>query len=246
MVNRYNSDRHHRRSIRLKGYDYSRPGAYFVTICTHNRECLFGEIVDGKMRVSEYGRSVRDEWGNTVEIRREIELREFVIMPNHIHGIVIINAQPVGAYGNTPHGNTPHSNTPHSNTPHSHAPMRSPSKTLGAMVRGFKSSATKHINTIRKTPGAPVWQRNYFEHIIRDDADYNRISEYIAGNAQRWIEDQLHPDYKSKKPNTTGIDTETVGITGVGAYGHTPLTLVMEEMDLEDTPIGLPIMVILL
>jgi REP element-mobilizing transposase RayT len=186
----------HRRSLRLKGYDYAQAGAYFVTICAHNRKCLFGEIENGLMRLNEYGDIVASEWLRSVEVRAEIECGEFVVMPNHVHGIVRI----VGAYGNTPLcGNTPmhrddqqgaYNNTDRA---YCHTPLRSPSRNLGAMVRGFKSTAGKCINEVRNTPGAPVWQRNYFEHVIRNDDDYNRVAEYVANNPQHWMEDSLHP-----------------------------------------------------
>ncbi len=105
VFHRYHPATHHRRSIRLKGYDYSREGMYFITICTHGRECLFGKIENGIMMTNTSGRIVLGEWFKTTEIRSNIELGEFVIMPNHIHGIIIINAPPasVGAYGNTPY-----------------------------------------------------------------------------------------------------------------------------------------------
>jgi len=188
----------HRRSLRLKGYDYSQAGAYFVTICAHGKECLFGEIENGVMRLNEYGEIVVSEWIRSTGVRSEIECGEFVVMPNHFHGIVHIT----GAYGNTPcHDDTPHHGPQRA---YCHTPLRSPSHNVGAMVRGFKSAASRHINKIRNTPGAPVWQRNYYEHVIRNDADYNRIAEYVANNPQCWIEDSLHP------------------LFAVGAYGNTP------------------------
>ncbi len=197
---------HHRRSLRLKGCDYLQAGAYFVTICAYGKACLFGEIESGVMRLNEYGEIVVSEWLRSAEVRLEIECGEFVVMPNHFHGIIHI----VGAYGNTPISRD------EQNKAYSHnrsvlpcekgvlpyAPT-SPSRNVGAMVRGFKGAASRRINQIRNTPGAPVWQRNYYEHIIRDDADYNRIVEYVANNPQQWMEDSLHP-------------------LSVGAYGNTP------------------------
>ncbi|MBI5437300.1 MAG: hypothetical protein HY937_09380 [Nitrosomonadales bacterium] len=187
---------HHRRSIRLKGYDYSQAGAYFVTICAHGRECLFGEIENGLMRLNEYGDIVASEWLRSTEVRLEIECGEFVVMPNHFHGTVYI----VGAYGNTPHGIRPNhidamdgERAYYHDRAYCHTPLRSPSRNVGAMVRGFKSAVSRRINEVRNTPGASVWQRNYYEHIIRNDADYNHIAEYIANNPQRWMEDSLHP-----------------------------------------------------
>lgn len=167
----------HRRSIRLPGYDYAGAGWYFVTICTHGRECLFGEIVNGVMVLNDLGEIVHDEWNQTSMIRPTIELGEFVVMPNHFHGIIVIH-ESVGAYGNTPVG--AYINTPL--RPDNPTAFRSPSKTIGAVVRGFKSAATKHINIWRNTPGAPVWQRNYYEHIIRNEKSYLNITQYISDN----------------------------------------------------------------
>ncbi len=200
MTDRQNE--HHRRSLRLKGYDYSQAGGYFVTICAYGKECLFGEVESGLMRLNEYGEIVASEWVRSAELRLEIDCGEFVVMPNHFHGIVHI----VGAYGNTPSpGNTPISRDekkmvsfrnkgvlPYGKGVLPYAPT-SPSGNVGSMVRGFKGAASRRINQLRNTPGAPVWQRNYYEHIIRDEADYNRIAEYVSSNPQRWMEDSLHP-----------------------------------------------------
>jgi len=185
------SNESHRRSIRLKGYDYSQAGAYFVTICADGKECLFGEVESGVMRLNEYGEIVASEWVRSAEVRSEIECGEFMVMPNHFHGIVHI----IGACGNTSlHGNTSMSRDGQQRA-YCHTPLRSPSRNVAAMVRGFKGAASRLINEIRNTPGAPVWQRNYYDHIIRNDADYNRIAEYIANNPQRWAEDSLHPAF---------------------------------------------------
>jgi len=179
----------HRRSLRLKGYDYSQAGAYFVTVCAYGKACLFGEIESGVMRLNEYGEIVASEWIRSAELRLEIDCGDFVVMPNHFHGIVHI----VGAYGNTPRSREEkkmaHS---HSKGVLPYAPT-SPSRNVRAMVRGFKGAASRRINQLRNTPGTPVWQRNYYEHVIRDDADYNRIAEYVSNNPQQWMEDSLHP-----------------------------------------------------
>jgi len=187
---------HHRRSIRLKGYDYTLAGFYFITICTHQRQSLFGEIIDGEMRLNSLGRIVQDEWTKTAVIRPEIELGEFVIMPNHIHGIIIIH-ESVGAYGHTPLQNDP--NAPSNHTPQhdeSYSPanpsaFRSPSRTIGAVVRGYKSAVTKQVNLLRDAPGVPVWQRNYYEHIIRDEKSHLEIALYILDNPINWQKDSL-------------------------------------------------------
>ena len=200
----YNPTTHRRRTIRLKGYDYSQAGMYFVTICCQNRQCLFGEIENGEMILNEYGQIVCEELVKSAEIRNEIEIHEYIVMPNHIHVIIEIT---VGANGIRPYGNIPDGNIcPIENVPvgnihtvddifngniingdkgECHSPLRSPSKTVGAFVRGFKSSVTKRI-------GYPVWQRNYWEHIIRNDNAYQTIANYIINNPQKWENDKFY------------------------------------------------------
>ena len=185
----YDPDQHHRRSIRLKNYDYTQPGAYFVTICTHQRTSLFGQVVDGEMAVNELGEIVRQEWFCTAQVRPYVKLfaDEFVVMPNHIHGIIWITNH-VGAQRDcapTPRGSTPNNVAPGS---------------LGAIIRAFKSAATKRINIHRGTPGAPVWQRNYYEHIIRNDRALHTIRRYIANNPMRWHLDRYNPDAVGPDP----------------------------------------------
>lgn len=161
------SNRPNRRSIRLKGYDYSSPGAYFVTICTHRRLCLFGEVRADGMHENALGAIVREEWFRSAQMRPDIQLEpdEFVIMPNHIHGIIRIVARPNPAAGVSK---------------------------LGAVIAGFKAATTRRINALRGTPDAPVWHRNYYEHIIRTEkgeTELRRIREYIANNPARWAID---------------------------------------------------------
>jgi len=165
-----------RRSIRLRGYDYTQSGAYFVTICTQNRECLFGDIVNGKMVLNEYGKIVVAEWKKTAEIRDEIELDEWVVMPNHFHGIVVVTgrgtacrAPTIERFGKPVAGSLP------------------------TIVRSFKSAGTKCINTIRNMPGAKLWQRNYYEHVIRNENELNRIQQYIINNPDKWESDRNYP-----------------------------------------------------
>src|SRR3972149_9706 len=124
---RYDPTKHHRRSIRMSGYDYAEEGAYFVTVVTHQRECLFGGIADGEMRIDRYGEVVRDEWLRSVQIRREIDLDVFVVMPNHLHGIVVI--RDVGAHGRAP-------------LPPAPPP---PPRSLGSVVAGVKSAGPRRI-----------------------------------------------------------------------------------------------------
>jgi len=172
----YNSDIHHRRSIRLKGYDYSQPGLYFVTICTQNREHLFGEIADGEMVLNEFGKIARNEWMKTAEIRDNVELLEYVIMPNHIHGIILLNDM------DDRRGTARRAPTMQFGKP---IP-----RSLPTIIRSFKSAVTKKINILRNMPGVPVWQRNYYEHIIRNEKSYYQIAEYIRNNPLKWQDDR--------------------------------------------------------
>jgi putative transposase len=173
-----NPDRHHRRSTRLKGYDYHQAGGYFVTLCTYERADLFGEVIDGEMRLNEYGQIVQAEWLRTAELRPEVELDAFVVMPNHLHGIVLIHD--VGAHGRAPlQPETSH-----------RLSLHRPRRSLGSLMAGFKSAATRQINALRATPGVPVWQRNYNDHVIRNDAELDSIRDYIVTNPARWAWDR--------------------------------------------------------
>ena len=188
----------HRSSIRLQGYDYSQAGAYFVTICTQGRACLFGDIKNGAMVLNEYGCAVRDEWLKISEIRAEIQTGEFVVMPNHFHGIVIIAEPIIGDIRERAIRELPLRTPNHSvgAIHESPLPLRQQRRqmTLSKIIGRFKMLTAKHINEIRQLPGISVWQRNYYEHIIRNEDDYRQIAEYIADNPHRWAEDTLHPD----------------------------------------------------
>jgi len=168
---------HHRRSIRLKGYDYTLAGAYFVTIVAWQREMLFGEIVDGKMILSEFGEIVREEWERTAIVRPNVELGEYVVMPNHFHGILIFIDDIVGATRRV-------------------APTKTTlqSGSLGAVMAQFKSIVTKRINGLRNVTGFPIWQRNYYERIIRDEREMDGIHRYIESNPSMWAEDDENPN----------------------------------------------------
>jgi len=172
----------------LKGYDYSSPGAYFLTICTYQRQCLFGEIVKGIMQLNEFGQIAAAEWSRSSIIRQEIELHEWVIMPNHLHGIVIItptNSTPtVGANGRSPSDRLPPDRLP----------LQMKSRSLSSLVAGFKSATTKRINLLRNSPGIPIWQRNYHEHIIRSQLSMQNIQQYIQNNPVLWKQDRFHPN----------------------------------------------------
>ena len=175
----FNPGIHHRRSIRLRHYEYSRPGAYFVTICTDQRECLFGHISDGKIVLNDTGRSVRYVWENLPSRFPSIALDSFVIMPNHIHGIIEI----VGAALALPPNPAVHKKGAASGAP-----------TLGDVIRAFKSISAIRVNHLLSRYGQPLWQRNYYEHIIRNEEELNRIREYIQNNPLNWEMDEENPD----------------------------------------------------
>jgi putative transposase len=200
---------HHRRSLRLKGYDYATTGAYFVTVCTQNRACLFGEVVDDAVRLNEYGDIVLMCWEEIPTHFANVALDAFVVMPNHVHGIMMLTAGmhaapvtpvasvvpvipvvPIGAQHVAPlPARKPHANV----QPGS----------LGAIVRAFKSAVTQRINAARRrgaaccaSPSAltsSVWQRNYYEHVIRNEQSLHRLWEYIRDNPARWADDEENP-----------------------------------------------------
>ena len=191
----YNPEIYHRRSIRLKGYDYSQPGAYFVTVCAWNKECLFGEIKGGEMLLNECGEIIMKCWNAIPSHFVNVGCDEFVVMPNHIHGVIFIN----NCRGEV---SSPFSEVVLHNSKSKTAlqnggetpPLRK--ITLGQIVAYFKYQSAKRINDIRNTQGTPVWQRNYYEHIIRDEKELQAIREYIRYNPLKWDEDEENPEMK--------------------------------------------------
>jgi len=177
---KYNYEKHRRRSIRLQGHDYSDPGAYFVTICTWDRECIFGEIIDGKMELNEYGKIAKTCLEQVPDHFRAVTIDEYMIMPNHVHGILIINA------GNICRGMACHA-------PTARQFAKPVANSLWTIVGAFKSAVTKSINIMRDTPGTHLWQRNYFERIIRNEKELCRIREYIRFNPVQWDMDKDNP-----------------------------------------------------
>jgi putative transposase len=193
---RFDPQKHHRRSIRLKGYDYSSEGAYYVTIVTQGRECLFGEIINGEMYLNKYGEIVQ-KWWNEIPIHfSNVEIEAFVIMPNHVHGIIFITTERRGEVV-SPHDN-PNKNIQDAyvdginkqggETP----PLRKP--TLGQIVAYFKYQSTKDMNRIETDKAiTKFWQRNYYEHIIRHEKDLQNKTDYIEANPLLWDEDDDNP-----------------------------------------------------
>jgi REP element-mobilizing transposase RayT len=183
---------HHRHSIRLKGYDYRWAGAYFVTLCTFQRECLFTFWdCDGTLELNTLGCMAKTDWLAIPEHFPGVELDAYMVMPNHVHGILVI-AQPNSAEATPPVG-AQHA-APLPTPPYRHDNVTPGS--LGAIVRSYKSAVTRHINQTMQTPGQTRWQRNYYEHIIHNEADLQRIRQYIWENPSHWAEDENHPDQK--------------------------------------------------
>ncbi len=179
----YDPEKHHRRSIRLKGYDYTQPGAYFVTIHAHREVgMIFGDVVDGVMQLNGAGQIADDCWRAIPEHFDYVTLDVWVVMPNHMHGILVFDdctgeAMPLGRGEAMPR-------------PYA---AGAPAGSLGVVVGAYKSAVTKRINIVRDTPGGVVWQRNYYEHIIRNERALQTIQAYIINNPARWAVDRYNP-----------------------------------------------------
>jgi REP element-mobilizing transposase RayT len=179
MVTRYNIDSHHRRSIRLRGYDYSRAGAYFVTICVHDRRPILGTVEEDRVAHTDCGRAVVDCWRWLGERYPHVEIDEWIVMPNHLHGIVVLcDAERDGSRT----GGT----------------RRKP---LGELIGAFKTVSTQRVNALRARAGEPLWQRDFYEHIIRDEVELDRIRQYIATNPLQWALDRENPAATPKPPD---------------------------------------------
>ena len=191
----YNPERYHRRSIRLKGYDYSCVGTYFVTICTWQRECLFGEVVDTRVQLNDVGRKAQQCWEEIPVRFPSVTLDDFVVMPNHIHGILLITRD--AAIGNVENedkdGRRGAACCAQIVASASAEGAASSAPTLGQIVRVYKSISAISINRLQGRSERPAWQRNYYEHIIRDDDSLNRIRLYIAQNPSLWSDDTENP-----------------------------------------------------
>jgi REP element-mobilizing transposase RayT len=199
-------ERYGRRSIRLKGYDYTRDGAYFVTVCTRGREHIFGAVVNGEMRPNRCGREVGRCWMWLAEQYPYVYLDESIVMPDHTHAIIVItdvyedDAPPNVARPNATNSNEPcrggsrtarlrASPAPGSvdQTAYGTHGIPTQRKPLGRLIGAFKTVSTNRVNEIRSAPGAHLWQRNYHERVIRNSLALDVLRRYVANNPVLWI-----------------------------------------------------------
>jgi putative transposase len=190
-MNKYNPKIHHRRSIRLKGYDYSQAGLYFITVCCEDRKNRFGRVENNEMILNELGIIAYHEWAKLSERFPNFELDVFQIMPNHMHGIIFLNTEVVGATLAAVAQND--DDIIDKGQPQGIAPT-SMTITVGDIVGAYKSLVSNSCLEIFKSKDkimGKLWQRNYYEHIIRNPEAYQRISDYIINNPAKWAEDKF-------------------------------------------------------
>ncbi len=176
---------HGRPGLRLPFFDYTSLGPYFITLCTENRVPLFGDVVNDKMILNEYGQIVHDEWLRSSELRKELLLDAFVVMPNHLHALVGLAEIEDRAHGRVhlpDQGRSPR-----------------PPRGLASFIAGFKAYATKRINEKRDTHHQQVWQANYYERVIRNEKELERFRRYVASNDARWSMDHDNPERITKE-----------------------------------------------
>ncbi len=195
---KFDPQKYHRRSIRLKGYDYSQAGIYYVTIVTQGRECIFGEIVNKEMILSSYGEIVQKWWDDILVHFPNVEILAFVIMPNHVHGVIFITDTHRGEI--ISHCDNPNQNMINDETidveiqgqGRGTLPLRRP--TLGQVVGYFKYQSTKDMNALdNKRVISKFWQRNYYERIIRNEKELKQKTDYILDNPSKWDDDAENP-----------------------------------------------------
>ncbi len=170
-----------RRSIRLKNYDYSKPGYYFLTICSFKKRCLFGKIEGNQVLLSQIGKVIEKCWNDIPRHFPTTAMDQCTVMPKHIHGILVINRFRRGEACLAP------------------TPDEEPKTGLSNIVASFKSAVSKRVNELRGTQGESVWQRNYYEHVVRDEGDLYKIREYISNNPLQWALDEENPDFSGLK-----------------------------------------------
>ena len=181
----HSRQRHHRRTLRLEGFDYTQTGYYFVTIVVKERKCLLGEIAGEEMKLNEMGRIVAASWKWLGDQYPYVELDEYIVMPNHVHGIIVIKDTDNGAIASHRRGDSRIAPTPPSQV--------QKRKSLGRLVGAVKTVSARKVNLCRGTPGQPLWQRNYYEHVIRNEESLAQIRQYIRDNPAKWELDREHP-----------------------------------------------------
>ena len=206
----FNPAKHHRRSIRLQGFDYSQPGSYFLTVCTHHRNTLFGAVTQGRMHLSGLGKLAAACWNQIPNHFANVHLDTSVVMPNHIHGIITITAPPIRVEHIQPQRRERRSQFQHV-IPGS----------IGSVIRSFKAAATREAH--RQGYRGQIWQRNYFEHIIRDDVSFFFITEYIAHNPFWWSLDAENPHVN--RNDLAGLERALIEKLNPGAK---PLAAILE------------------
>jgi putative transposase len=212
---KYDPEIHHRRSVRLKNYDYAQCGAYFVTIVTQHRICLFGDISDGEILPNDTGRIAQASWIGLSSRFSAVSLDSFVVMPNHIHGIITVGAQFIASSSAPPN---------QVGIIREGAINRAP--TLSEIIRTYKAASTRMIRQTANPNFA--WQRNYYEHVIRNEESLNRIRQYIVDNPTRWAFDPENPIATSPEPKDTWLMSDrplTKLQSRVGATGLSPLRI---------------------
>ncbi len=165
-----------RRSIRLKEYDYRQTGYYYITICSYKRRCIFGNIKDEKISLSSIGNIVKTTWEQTTKHFHFAMLNEFVVMSNHFHAIIYIEKQQPNLHLNK------------------QPSTKLPPQSLATIIRSFKSAATRQSRSTQQQKELNIWQKNYYEHIVRNETDLNQIQQYILNNPLKWHLDSLNPN----------------------------------------------------
>jgi putative transposase len=200
MPDRYDPQKHHRRSIRLKGYDYTQPGAYFVTIVAWGRKEIFGQIHDGNMVLNRCGQIVMRTWQGLPCYYPNVVLGEFCVMPNHVHGIIQL-VEPDwrwgGSFATAVAGPDPVMNKRGQEPAGGETRPYDMRHGLPEIVRAFKSYSARQVNYLRHTPGSPVWQRNYYERVVRNEDELRQMAAYILNNPLGWETDDENPHFSS-------------------------------------------------
>jgi len=193
--NNCNFNKYQRHSLRIKNYNYSLPGAYFITICTYHKENILGYLIDGKMELNVLRKITAREWLRTFQIRKNIQLDKYMVMPNHFHGIIILTEEErhnsLCPYKNNQKPYNCRGTMHRAHPPSTYESFGKPiSGSIPTIVRGFKSAVTRGIKRLDYPFFYSVWQRNYYEHIIRNERELNRIREYVQNNPLRWQYDR--------------------------------------------------------